>query len=59
MYQQQRYSYITLKQDSRKNGALGVNMPGTDKYLFHKEVIGLQFHLRSSLKKTILLLPFK
>ena len=44
MYQQQRYSYITLKQDSRKNGALGVNMPGMDKYLFHKEVIGLLFH---------------
>ena len=44
MYQQQRYSYITLKQDSRKNGVLGVNMRGMDKYLCQKEVIGLLFH---------------
>jgi hypothetical protein len=59
MYQQQRYSYITLKQDSRKNGVLGVSMQEMDKYLFLKEVIGLLFHWRNSSRKIILQLPFK
>jgi hypothetical protein len=44
MYQPPKFSCITLKQDSRKNGVLGVSMQEMDKYLFLKEVIGLLFH---------------
>lgn len=59
MYQQQRYSFIILRQDNRKNGVLGVNTLEMDKFLFHKEVIGLLFHLKSSSKRIILQLQFK